>query len=144
MFSFAWGRVCKMRRKVIFFTIVVALFCIIGYSLLYNGFSGVKSLTIQEYDKPLEDGKKTTDKEVIDIIVGILNRSNKVTNTHYKLAVEPIYKIQIDYKDKNKKEVLYFIEGFDKNQTLISSDINSNYYKINKKQTKKIFNLLLN
>jgi hypothetical protein len=131
-----------MKRKIIIFT-VVALFCLMGYSLLYNGFFGVKSITIQENDKSFEDGKKTTDKEIIGTITGILNRANKITNTHYSLAIEPTYKIQLEYKDKNK-EVLYFYEGFDTNETLIASDISNNYYKINEKQTKKIIQLLLN
>jgi hypothetical protein len=131
-----------MKRKVIIFTII-ALFCFIGYSMLFNGFSGVKSITIQEYDKTFEDDKKKTDKEIVAEITGILNRANKITNTQYELATEPKYKIQLEYKDKNK-EVLYFYEGFANNVTLISSDISPNYYKISEKQTKKIFQLLLN
>jgi hypothetical protein len=130
-----------MKRKVIIFT-VVTIFCFIGYSMFYNGFSGVKSVTIQENDKSFEDGKKTTDKEIIGTITGILNRSNKITHTEYKLAIEPKYKIQLEYKDTSK-EVLHLYEGFNKNETLISSDKSNNYYKINEKQTKKIIQLLL-
>ncbi|MGM9923763.1 MAG: hypothetical protein ACI35R_05895 [Bacillus sp. (in: firmicutes)] len=131
-----------MKRKVIIFT-TVALFCFMGYSMLYNGFSGVKSINIQEYDNSFEDVNKTTDKEIVAEITGILNRSNKITKTRYELVSEPKYKIQLEYKDNNK-EVLYFYEGFDNDETLITSDSSTNYYKINEKQTKKIFQLLLN
>ncbi|MEG9298380.1 hypothetical protein V6B33_18090 [Mangrovibacillus sp. Mu-81] len=131
-----------MKRKVIIFT-VVALFCLLCYSMFFNGFIGVKSITIQESDKSFEDGKKTADKEIIGTVSGILNRSNKITNTHYSLAIDSTYKIQLVYKD-NDKEVLYFYEGFDTNETLIASDISNDYYKINEKQTKKIIQLLLN
>jgi hypothetical protein len=131
-----------MKRKVIIFT-VLALFCLLCYSMFFNGFIGVKSITIQESDKSFEDGKKTADKEIIGTVSGILNRSNKITNTHYSLAIDSTYKIQLVYKD-NDKEVLYFYEGFDTNETLIASDISNDYYKINEKQTKKIIQLLLN
>jgi hypothetical protein len=131
-----------MKRKVIIFT-VVTLFCLLCYSMFFNGFIGVKSITIQESDKSFEDGKKTADKEIIGTVSGILNRSNKITNTHYSLAIDSTYKIQLVYKD-NDKEVLYFYEGFDTNETLIASDISNDYYKINEKQTKKIIQLLLN
>jgi hypothetical protein len=108
-----------MKRKVIIFT-AVALFCLLCYSMFFNGFIGVKSITIQESDKSFEDGKKTSDKEIIGTVSGILNRSNKITNTHYSLAIDSTYKIQLVYKD-NDKEVLYFYEGFDTNETLIAS-----------------------
>ncbi|MCC5804083.1 hypothetical protein [Rossellomorea vietnamensis] len=64
--------------------------------MLYNGFSGVKSMTIQAYDSTFDDAEKVTDQEIISTVTGILNRSNKISNVHYKLAVEPTYKIQLE------------------------------------------------
>ncbi|MCA1060339.1 hypothetical protein LCL96_15475 [Rossellomorea aquimaris] len=98
-------------------------------------------MTIQEYDETFEDDEKITDQEIIATVTGILNRSNKITNTHYKLAVQPTYKLQLEYKET--KEVLYLHEGFDTNETLISGDSRDHYYKINQKQTDKIVQLLL-
>ncbi|MCA1065354.1 hypothetical protein QTG56_07200 [Rossellomorea sp. AcN35-11] len=130
-----------MKKKLII-SIIVALFCLMGYSMFYNGFFRVESISIQENDQSFKDGKKTTDKVIVRTITGILNRANKISKTHYKMAIEPTYKIQLEYKDQNK-EVLYIYEGFDTNETLIASDNSNNYYKINEKQTKKIIQLLL-
>ena len=84
---------------------------------------------------------QVTDEEIIATVTGILNRSNKLFNTHYKLAVEPTYKIKLE--DNEAEEVLYIHEGFDTNETLISSDSSDHYYKINQKQTDTIVKLLL-
>ena len=129
-----------MKRTILTFIFII-LFGFISYSKLYNGFSGVKSISIQEYDKTFEGAEEITDQEIIATVTGILNRSNKITNTHYKLAVQPTYKIQLEYKET--KEVLYLHEGFDTNETLISSDSRDHFFKINQKQTDKIVQLLL-
>ncbi|MCR8848084.1 hypothetical protein NQ095_06675 [Rossellomorea sp. SC111] len=118
----------------------VIVFGWISYSVLYNGFSGVKSMTIQEYDRTFDDAEKVTDHEVISTVTGILNRSNKISNLHYKLAVEPTYKIKLEYKET--EEILYLHEGFDINKTLISSDSSEHYFKVNQKQTDTIIQLL--
>ncbi|MFU8692690.1 hypothetical protein ACNA6I_23030 (plasmid) [Rossellomorea sp. FS2] len=123
-----------MKRKVMI-SIILTLLCFTGYSMFYNGFFSVEEIRI-------EDGLKTTNNETIGAITGILNRANKIKHTHYSLTVEPTYKIQLVYKDRNK-EILYFYESFDKNETLIATDRSNNYYKINEKQTKKIIHLLL-
>ncbi|CAN7529048.1 hypothetical protein [Rossellomorea sp. LjRoot5] len=128
-------------KRIIMTIIFVILVGFISYSMLYNGFSGVKSITIQEYDESFEGAEPVTDHEIISTVTGILNRSNKISNTHYKLAVEPTYKIKLEYKED--KEVLYIHEGFDTNETLISSDRNEDYYKIKQKQTNTIVQLLL-
>jgi hypothetical protein len=128
-------------KKTILTILFVIVFGWISYSVLYNGFSGVKSMTIQEYDSTFDDAEKVTDQETISTITGILNRSNKITNVHYKLAVEPTYKIQLEYQET--EEILYLHEGFDTNETLISSDRSEHYYKINQKQTDTIVQLLL-
>ncbi|PFG07679.1 hypothetical protein [Bacillus sp. es.034] len=129
-------------KKIILTVLFVIVFGWISYSVLYNGFSGVKSMTIQEYDSTFEDAEKVTDQEVISTITGMLNRSDKITNVHYKLAVEPTYKLQLEYKETD--EILYLHEGFDTNETLISSDRSEHYYKINQKQTDTIVQLLVN
>ncbi|UTE78522.1 hypothetical protein [Rossellomorea sp. KS-H15a] len=129
-----------MKKNILTVLFVIA-FGWISYSVLYNGFSGVKSMTIQEYDRTFDDAEKVTDHEVISTVTGILNRSNKITDVHYKLAVEPTYKIQLEYQET--EEVLYLHEGFDTNETLISSDRSEHYYKINQKQTDTIVQLLL-
>ncbi|MEG0471017.1 MAG: hypothetical protein RR588_01660 [Solibacillus sp.] len=131
-----------MKIKVMIFALI-GLVCLIGYSMLFNGFSGVESINIQEFDQSFQDNEKKTDKEIVAEITGILNRSNKITNTQYELESKPKFKIQLEYKDKNK-EILYLHEGFSKDETLISSDISPDYYKINEKQTKKILQLLRN
>ncbi|QHE60439.1 hypothetical protein FHE72_04815 [Rossellomorea vietnamensis] len=129
-------------KKTILTVLFVIAFGWISYSVLYNGFSGVKSMTIQkEYDRTFDDAEKVTDHEVIATVTGILNRSNKITNVHYKLAVEPTYKIQLEYMETD--EILYLHEGFDNNETLISSDRSEHYYKINQKQKDTIVQLLL-
>ncbi|MGG3914404.1 hypothetical protein [Rossellomorea vietnamensis] len=129
-------------KKIILTVLFVIVVGWISYSVLYNGFSGVKSMTIQEYDSTFEDAEKVTDQEVISTITGMLNRSDKITNVHYKLAVEPTYKLQLEYKETD--EILYLNEGFDTNETLISSDRSEHYYKINQKQTDTIVQLLVN
>jgi hypothetical protein len=98
-------------------------------------------MTIQKYDEAFEDGKTITDKGKIATITGILNKANQL-NAEYKIATEPRYKIQLIYKDKST-EVIYVIEKFGKNKTLLSSN-KKGYYKINDKQTQKILELLLN
>jgi hypothetical protein len=128
-------------KKTILTVLFVIVFGVISYSVLYNGFFGVKSMTIQESDRTFDDAEKVTDHEVIATVTGILNRSNKITNVHYKLAVEPTYKIQLEYMETD--EILYLHEGFDNNETLISSDRSEHYYKINQKQTDTIVQLLL-
>lgn len=128
-------------KRIMLTVLFVIVFGWISYSVLYNGFSGVKSMTIQEYDRTFDDAEKVTDHEVISTVTGILNRSNKITNVHYKLTVEPAYKLQLEYKETD--EILYLHEGFDNNETLISSDRSEHYYKINQKQTDTIVQLLL-
>ncbi|MEI5907247.1 hypothetical protein WAK64_09275 [Bacillus spongiae] len=131
-----------MIKRVVIIT-VIALFCFIGFTMFYNGFSGVQSVMIQEYNHSFEEGKKVTDQEIIGTVTGILNRANKITNTQYKLAIEPNYRIQLEYKNE-EKEVLLLYEGFDQNESLISTDRSNNYYKLNKKQTKSMVQLLFN
>ncbi|RDI45670.1 hypothetical protein DFR59_102302 [Falsibacillus pallidus] len=131
-----------MKRKVNI-SIFVIIFSIICYSIFFNGFFGVNSIEIQESDKSYNAGIKTTDKKQIAEIMGILNRANKITFTKYKIAGKSKYKIQLEYRDKTK-ENLHFYENFGKNTTLITSNKCSCYYKINSRQTKKIFQLLLN
>ncbi|WP_108670418.1 hypothetical protein [Peribacillus acanthi] len=129
-----------MRKKI---TVLIVIFflCFIGFTMFYNGFLGIESITIQKEDEPFQEGKVITDKDKIAIITGILNRANHITHTAYKLAIKPTYKIQLTYKDKST-EVLYVIENFDKDITLLDSD-QGDYYKISEKQMKKILELLL-
>ncbi|WP_433750758.1 hypothetical protein [Falsibacillus pallidus] len=131
-----------MKRKVSI-SIFVILLCIMTYSIFFNGFFGVNSIEIQESDKLYQAGIKTTDKKEMAEITGILNRANKLTLTKYKLAGKPKYNIHLEYRDKTKED-LHFYENFDKNTTLITSNKCSCYYKINSRNTKKIFQLLLN
>ncbi|WGG46559.1 hypothetical protein [Rossellomorea sp. DA94] len=127
-------------KKIILTVLFVLLFGLISYSMLYNGFTGVKSMTIQTYDESFDEVKPVTDPEIISTVTGILNRSNKITHTRYKIAIEPTYKLKL--VDQKSEEILYLHEGFDKNETLISSDRREHYYKINQKQTDKIVQLL--
>lgn len=110
---------------------------IIGYKVSYNGFSDIKTITIQTYDKPLKEGIITTDKNKIATITGILNRA-KHKKVKYKFAEPPPYKMQITYKDKTKEELMIY-PGFSKNKTLLYG---SNSYFINEKQSKKMLNVL--
>ncbi|PFA62966.1 hypothetical protein CN378_18165 [Bacillus sp. AFS015802] len=127
-------------KKIILIVLFVILVGWISYSMLYNGFSGVKSMTIQPYDESFDDVKPVTDPEIISTVTGILNRSNKITHTQYKLAEEPTYKLKLVYQDT--EEILYVHEGFDVNETLISSDSRNHDYKIDQKQTDTIVQLL--
>ena len=127
-------------KKIILTVLFVILFGWISYSMLYNGFSGVKRMTIQAYDKSFDDVKPVTDPESITTVTGILNRSNKITGTQYKLATEPTYKMKLVYQET--EEILYLHEGFDTDETLISSDSRDHYYKINQKQKDTIVQLL--
>ncbi|MEI2664106.1 hypothetical protein [Rossellomorea sp. LJF3] len=127
-------------KRIILTVIFVILFGWISYTMLYNGFSGVKNMSIQTYNGSFEDIEPVTNPKIITTVTGILNRANKITHTQYKIAVEPTYKIKLVYKDT--KEVLYVHEGFDTNETLISSDSRDHYFKINQNQTDSIVQLL--
>ncbi len=97
-------------------------------------------MTIQTYDKSFDGVKSVTDPESITTVTGILNRSNKISHTQFKLATEPTYKIKLVYQET--EEILYLHEGFDTDETLISSDSRDHYYKISQKQTDTIVQLL--
>lgn len=83
--------------------IPLCLITFIGYSIFYNGFSKVQSITIQTYDEHFEKGKLTTDEKEISIITGILNRANALPNIEYELATEQTYKLQLKYHDKSSE-----------------------------------------
>jgi hypothetical protein len=127
-------------KKIILTVLFVILFGLISFSMLYNGFSGVKSMTLQTYDESFDEVQPVKDPEVISTVTGILNRSNKITHTHFKIATEPTYKLKL--VDQEREEILYLHEGFDKDETLITGDHREHYYKINQKQTDKIVQLL--
>ena len=44
-------------KRILLTVIFVILFGFISYSILYNGFSGVQSITIQEYDESFESAE---------------------------------------------------------------------------------------
>jgi hypothetical protein len=127
-------------KKIILTVLFVILFGLISFSMLYNGFSGVKSMTLQTYDESFDEVQPVKDPEVISTVTGILNRSNKITRTHFKIATEPTYKLKL--VDQEREEILYLHEGFDKDETLITGDNREHYYKMNQKQTDKIVQLL--
>ena len=106
-----------------------------------NGFSEIESIVIQKFDEPFEKGKRTVDREEIETVRGILNRSDHIMFTRYEFASEPEYKIQLTYQDKSRGE-LYLHKNFSKNTTMITSNL-GDYYKINSKQTKIILDILL-
>lgn len=129
-----------MKKTIIYLSIAI-LVVVLVFSFLYNGFSGIQSITIQQYDEPINDGKITTDKEKIKTITRILNRSNRVTGD-YEMEYKYYYKIQLKYKD-GQIEVLYVYKNFGENITFFVSDVRDNY-KINNKQANEILDLLLN
>lgn len=128
-------------KKSIGILLLIAVIGFIGYKVFYNGFSNIKSITIQTYDKPLKDGVITTDKDKIATITSILNRANH-KNVSYEFTVLPTYTMEIIYDDKSKESFMIFLK-FSKNKTLLYG-ANGNSYFINEKQTKKMLNLLLN
>lgn len=99
-------------KKTIIYPSIAILIVVLVFSFFYNGFSGIQSITIQQYDEPINDGKITTDKEKIKTITRILNRSNRVTGD-YEMEYKYYYKIQLKYKD-GQIEVLYVYENFGK------------------------------
>lgn len=128
-------------KKTIIYPSIAILVVVLVFSFLDNGFSGIQSITIQQHNEPINEGKITTDKEKIKTITGILNRSNRVTG-NYEMAYNNNYEIQLKYKD-GKTEVLYVYKNFGKNITLFVSDVRDTY-KISNKQANKILDLLLN
>lgn len=129
-----------MKKNIVILLLIVVI-GFIGYRMFYNGFSDIKSITIQTYNKPIKDGVITTEKDKIVTITGILNRA-KHKKVRYQLAEPPSYEMEIIYKDKTK-ETLMIYPGFGENKTLLYGN-NTNTYFINEKQTKKMLNLLLN
>ncbi|RLQ94653.1 hypothetical protein [Falsibacillus albus] len=126
-----------MRRYIIM-VVFASLLCLIDYACLYNGFSGIESISIQKDDH----SKTTMDHGKISSITGILNRADHEPYTVYKLAVQPTYNIHLSYKDK-PTEKLTIHKDFGTHTSLIKSDAKDGYFKVNKKQTEKILNLLL-
>ncbi|BCB02552.1 hypothetical protein [Bacillus sp. KH172YL63] len=129
-----------MKTKM-FIIITAALIGLFIYSILYNGFSGAESMVMRQTDDPPDISYETTDEKTIKTVMGILNRSNKVTNTQYKLAVTETFTLELA-GEEIEKETLYFHEGFSRNTTLISSNVRHAYFKISEKETETIFNLL--
>lgn len=53
----------NLMKKTIIYPSIAILIVVLVFSFFYNGFSGIQSITIQQYDEPINDGKITTDKE---------------------------------------------------------------------------------
>jgi hypothetical protein len=128
-------------KKGIFVLLVLIFAGIVGYNILYNGFSDIKTITIQTYEEPFEQGKVTTDQEKIDEITGILNRADHISGVEYKIGGKPKYKILLTFADK-RTETMDILENFDLDTTLLISD-KGDYYKISQKNIKRIKTLLL-
>lgn len=129
-------------KKTIGIFILLCLITFTGYSMFYNGFSNIQSISIQTYDEPFETGITITKEKEISKVTDILNRANAMSNTEYELASEPEYKVQLMYHGKST-EIIYIKESFDQNNSLLISN-KRGYYKISEKQTKKALGILLN
>ena len=128
-------------KKSIIILISIIFLSIFGFTVFFNGFYNIESITLQKPDESFETGEKITDKKKISTITGILNRANH-SKSRYKMAIDPEYKIQIIYKNNSKEiDVLQVYTSFDKDKTLLSSDSGDSYI-ISTKQTKKLLNAL--
>ncbi|MFS0780119.1 hypothetical protein [Bacillus sp. 1P06AnD] len=127
-----------MKKKILLILLIVII-GFIGYTMFYNGFSNIKTITIKNYDKPSKEKVITSDKEKITKVTGILNRARH-KRVSYKLAIDARYEMELTYNDKTKDSLWIYI-GFDNNKTLLYGS-NSNAYFITEKQTEKLLALL--
>ena len=129
-----------MKWLLLFIGLVIAIISV--YAIFSNGFSNIKSLKVQEFDRgsnKYNKGKVIKDSSSLKIFTKILNRANHETNAHYEMAFKEDFKVTITYEDDTKEDLFVW-----KNSGFIIRYPKNDVFRIKNESQRKEFLKVLN